>query len=69
MGFLSEAILQHISVPVSGLMDLAYTHPAGDIHYTARGNINNNLLKICAAPSTLIASPYSSNLLYLKMRW
>lgn len=37
---------QDISVPVSKLMDLASRLPAVDIHYTARGNINNNLLKV-----------------------
>lgn len=37
---------QHISVSVCRLMDLANTLPAGDIHYTATENINNNLLKV-----------------------
>lgn len=43
---MSGAGLQHISVTVSRLMDLANTLPVGDIHYAARGNINNNLLKV-----------------------
>lgn len=54
--------------PGSRLMDLPNTLPVGDIHYTARGNINNNLLKVWAALWAVIASPYSSNLLYLSTR-